>query len=60
MIEVLLLGVVTLQANLRDSDGRNWSKDSRKLAWDGPNTKVTSFPEANKLARRLRREGWEL
>ena len=60
MIEVILLGNVALQANLRDPDLSNWHEDSRRLLWDGPNMQVTSWPPANQYVRRPRREGWEL
>jgi predicted dehydrogenase len=32
----------------------------QKLSWDGPNLKVTNFPEANKFLRREYRKGWKL
>ena len=32
----------------------------QKLYWDGPNTKITNVPEANKYIHRQYREGWSL
>jgi predicted dehydrogenase len=32
----------------------------QKLLWDGPNMKVTNFPEANELVKPKYREGWSL
>jgi predicted dehydrogenase len=32
----------------------------QRLEWDGPNMKVTNFPEANELVKREFRQGWSL
>jgi predicted dehydrogenase len=35
-------------------------RTGRKLLWDGPNMKVTNYPEANQYVRREYRQGWTL
>lgn len=47
LTETILLGNVVARAG-------------QKLAWDGPNFKVTNLPEANKYLRREYRQGWTL
>ncbi len=47
LTETILLGNVAARAG-------------QKLAWDGPNFKVTNLPEADKYLRRQYRQGWTL
>ena len=47
LTEVCMLGNVALRAE-------------KKLAWDGPNLKVTNDAEANRLLQRPYRDGWSL
>ncbi len=47
LTEIVLLGNLALRTG-------------RRLEWDGPNMKVTNFPEANKYVHREYREGWSL
>ena len=35
-------------------------RSGKRIEWDGPNMKVTNFPEANKYVHREYREGWTL
>ncbi|GAG03763.1 unnamed protein product, partial [marine sediment metagenome] len=35
-------------------------RTGRKLLWDGPNMKVTNYPEANQYVHRQYRQGWTL
>jgi predicted dehydrogenase len=47
LTETILLGNVAARAG-------------QKLAWDGPNFKVTNLPDADKYLRRQYRQGWTL
>jgi len=47
LTEIVLLGNLALRTG-------------RRLEWDGPNMKVTNFPEANKYVHREYREVWSL
>jgi predicted dehydrogenase len=49
LTETILLGNVALRAG-----------KGRKLEWDGPNLKVTNWPEAAQYVKREYRKGWEL
>jgi predicted dehydrogenase len=48
LTEFILLGNVAIRAG------------GKKLEWDGPNMKVTNYPEANNFLRREYRKGWTL
>ncbi len=48
LTETVLLGNVAIRAQ------------GKKLAWDGPNLKITNVPEANEFLRRQYRSGWSL
>ncbi len=47
LTEIVLLGNLALRTG-------------RRLDWDGPNMKVTNFPEANQYVHRGYRDGWSL
>ncbi len=54
LAEVVLLGNVAVRLS-----GKLYEK-GLKLYYDGPNMKVTNFPEANELIRSEYRQGWSL
>ena len=54
LTEVVLLGNIALRT------GQTLYEKGLKLYYDGPNMKVTNFPEANKYIRSEYREGWTL
>ena len=54
LAEVVLLGNVALRVELREKLMRT------KLAWDGPNMKITNLSEANQFLQREYRKGWTL
>ncbi|MHC4228020.1 MAG: Gfo/Idh/MocA family protein [Planctomycetota bacterium] len=54
LTEVVLLGNIALRT------GQKLYEKGLKLYYDGPNMKVTNFPEANKYIRSEYREGWTL
>jgi len=37
-----------------------FSREEKKLLWDGDNMKITNFDTANRFVGRQRRPGWEL
>jgi hypothetical protein len=45
----------TLLGNLAQYAG-----PGKKVAWDGPNMKVTNFPELNRWIERPYRDGWKV
>jgi hypothetical protein len=47
LTEMVLLGNLAIRAG-------------RKLYWDGPNMRVTNYPEANQFIRCSYRDGWTL
>ena len=54
MTEVILLGNIAVRMSLKTQE------KGLRLAYDGPNMKITNLPEANEFMQRKYREGWTL
>ncbi len=54
MTEVVLLGNIAVRMSLKTQD------KGLRLAYDGPNMKITNLPEANEFIHRKYRDGWTL
>ena len=54
MTEVILLGNIAVRMSLKTQE------KGLRLAYDGPNMKITNLPEANEFMHRKYREGWTL
>ncbi len=54
MTEVILLGNIAVRMSLKTQE------KGLRLAYDGPNMKITNLPEANEFMHRKYREGWAL
>jgi len=54
MTEVILLGNIAVRMSLKTQE------KGLRLAYDGPNMRVTNLPEANEYVHRKYREGWTL
>jgi predicted dehydrogenase len=54
MTEVILLGNIAVRMSLK------MQEKGLRLAYDGPNMKITNLPEANEFLHRKYREGWSL
>ncbi len=64
LTETVLMGNLAIRSyNLRkqSTNGRGFDYYGRtKLLWDGQNTKITNFEDANQFVSRTYREGWKL
>ncbi len=54
MTEVILLGNIAVRMSLKTQE------KGLRLAYDGPNMKITNLPEANEFMHRRYRAGWRL
>jgi len=54
MTEVILLGNIAVRMSLKTQE------KGLRLAYDGPNMKITNLPEANEFMHRKYRDGWTL
>ncbi len=54
MTEVILLGNIAVRMSLKTQE------KGLRLAYDGPNMRITNLPEANEYVHREYREGWTL
>ena len=54
MTEVILLGNIAVRMSLKTQE------KGLRLAYDGPNMRITNLPEANEYVHRKYREGWTL
>ena len=62
LTETVIMGNLAIRSyNLRKGEGRNAEYYGRKkLLWDGKNTKITNFDDANQFVGRKYRDGWKL
>ncbi len=63
LTETVLMGNLAIRsytlAEMKDDGGRKFN-GRKKLLWDGENTRITNFEEANQFVSRDYREGWKL
>jgi len=63
LTETVLMGNLAIRsytlAKIKEDGGKKFI-GRKKLIWDGANTRVTNFDEANEFVSRDYREGWKL
>ena len=63
LTETVLMGNLAIRsyqlAKIKEDGGKTFS-GRKKLIWDGENTRITNFDEANQFVSRNYREGWKL
>ncbi|MFT4154816.1 Gfo/Idh/MocA family protein [Parafilimonas sp.] len=64
LTESVLMGNLAIRSyNIQKKNEKNeieYPGRHIQLVWDGPNTKITNFDEANQFVKRTYREGWTL
>jgi hypothetical protein len=67
LTETVLMGNLAIRSfslakDAKDWKGRPYKKyyGRKKLLWDGQNTKITNFEDANQFVGRKYRDGWKL